>query len=163
MKNWMEIFLSPPLAFLVFLAIFWGSTYVALGYPLPGSIPLSYAAISFLSIGYFFVTKKFAFFRFSALMRSDRPAPRIAREKCTDLLEVPGRELPDEGGSRLVHGNRIDRHLQRTHPATHPQALPGGRAGNQRQHDQQNQDSPVTRHDTLSAHCGAVSSWIRPQ
>lgn len=53
---------------IAFLAIFWGSTYVALGYPLPGSIPLSYAAISFLSIGYFFVTKKFAFFRFSQLL-----------------------------------------------------------------------------------------------
>ena len=53
---------------IAFLAIFWGSTYVALGYPLSGSIPLSYAAISFLSIGYFFATKKFAFFRFSQLL-----------------------------------------------------------------------------------------------
>jgi diguanylate cyclase (GGDEF)-like protein len=50
------------------LAIFWGSGYVILGYPLSGSIPLSYAAISFLSIGYFFATKKFAFFRFSQLL-----------------------------------------------------------------------------------------------
>lgn len=53
---------------IAFLAIFWGSTYIALGYPLSGSIPLSYAAISFLSIGYFFATKKFAFFRFSQLL-----------------------------------------------------------------------------------------------
>lgn len=53
---------------IAFLAIFWGSTYVALGYPLSGSIPLSYAGISFLSIGYFFATKKFAFFRFSQLL-----------------------------------------------------------------------------------------------
>lgn len=53
---------------IAFLAIFWGSTYVALGYPLSGGIPLSYAAISFLSIGYFFATKKFAFFRFSQLL-----------------------------------------------------------------------------------------------
>lgn len=50
------------------LAIFWGSLYVLSGYPYSGAIPLAYAAISFASIGYFFKTKKFAFFRFSQLL-----------------------------------------------------------------------------------------------
>lgn len=50
------------------LAIFWGTLYVATGYPYSGVIPLSYAVISFLSIAYFFKTKRFEFFRFSQLL-----------------------------------------------------------------------------------------------
>lgn len=50
------------------LAIFWGSFYVFLGFPYTGLIPLSYSIISFLSIGYFFATKKFVFFRTSQLL-----------------------------------------------------------------------------------------------
>lgn len=53
---------------IAFLAIFWGSAYVLLGRPLSGAIPLGYALISFLSIGYFFRTKRFAFFRFSQIL-----------------------------------------------------------------------------------------------
>lgn len=50
------------------LAIFWGSLYVVIGYPLSGAIPLSYALISFISIGFFFKTKRFFFFRFSQFL-----------------------------------------------------------------------------------------------
>ena len=50
------------------LAIFWGTLYVASGYLLSGVIPLSYAVISFLSIAYFFKTRRFEFFRFSQLL-----------------------------------------------------------------------------------------------
>ena len=50
------------------LAIFWGSLYIASGYPYSGAIPLSYAFISFLSIAYFFKAKRFEFFRFSQLL-----------------------------------------------------------------------------------------------
>ncbi len=50
------------------LAVFWGSAYVWLGKPLSGAIPLAYAIISFVSIGYYFFTKRFAFFRFSQLL-----------------------------------------------------------------------------------------------
>lgn len=53
---------------IAFLAIFWGSLYVALGYPLSGAIPLGYAVISFASILYFFTTKRFIFFRSSQLL-----------------------------------------------------------------------------------------------
>ena len=53
---------------IAFLAIFWGSTYVWLGYPWSGVIPLSYAVISLLSIAYFFISKHFEFFRFSQLL-----------------------------------------------------------------------------------------------
>lgn len=53
---------------IAFLAIFWGSLYVLLGYPVSGAIPLGYAAISFASILYFFRTKRFGFFRFSQLL-----------------------------------------------------------------------------------------------
>lgn len=55
-------------AIIAFLAIFWGSAYVVLGKPFSGAIPLSYAVISFLSIGYYFLTKRFEFFRFSQLL-----------------------------------------------------------------------------------------------
>ena len=54
-------------AIIAFLAIFWGSSYVLIGRPWSGAIPLGYAVISFTSIGYFFLTKQFRFFRFSQL------------------------------------------------------------------------------------------------
>jgi diguanylate cyclase (GGDEF)-like protein len=50
------------------LAVFWGGLYVASGYPVSGAIPLGYAVISFISIGYYFATKSFTFFRFSQLL-----------------------------------------------------------------------------------------------
>ena len=53
---------------IAFLAIFWGSLYVYIGYPLSGAIPLSYAVISFISIKFFFITKRFEFFRFSQFL-----------------------------------------------------------------------------------------------
>jgi diguanylate cyclase (GGDEF)-like protein len=53
---------------IAFLAIFWGSTYALLGKPYSGAIPGGYAIISFLSIGYYFVTRRFEFFRFSQLL-----------------------------------------------------------------------------------------------
>lgn len=53
---------------IAFLAIFWGSTYALLGKPYSGAIPGGYAVISFLSISYFFATKRFEFFRFSQLL-----------------------------------------------------------------------------------------------
>ena len=49
------------------LAVLWGTLYICSGYPYSGAIPLTYAAISFLSIARFFKTKKFAAFRFSQL------------------------------------------------------------------------------------------------
>lgn len=53
---------------IAFLAIFWGLLYIVSGYPFSGSIPLTYAVISFISIAHFFVTKRFSFFRSSQLM-----------------------------------------------------------------------------------------------
>ncbi len=53
---------------IAFLAIFWGSAYVTLGYPISGAIPLSYSIISFTNISYFFISKRFAFFRFTQLL-----------------------------------------------------------------------------------------------
>lgn len=50
------------------LAIFWGLLYIWSGYPFSGSIPLTYAVISLLSIGHFFATKRFSFFRSSQFM-----------------------------------------------------------------------------------------------
>lgn len=52
---------------IAFLAIFWGSLYVYVGYPMSGAIPLGYSAVSALSIVFFFITKQFVFFRFSQL------------------------------------------------------------------------------------------------
>lgn len=52
---------------IAFLAIFWGSLYVYIGYPMSGAIPLGYSAISFVSVVFFFITKQFRFFRFSQL------------------------------------------------------------------------------------------------
>jgi diguanylate cyclase (GGDEF)-like protein len=53
---------------IAFLAIFWGGLYIYVGYPLSGAIPLSYAAISFVSIIFFFITKQFVFFRSSQFL-----------------------------------------------------------------------------------------------
>ncbi len=50
------------------LAILWGSLYFLIGYRLSGAIPLAYSVVSFISIAYFFATKRFAFFRFSQLL-----------------------------------------------------------------------------------------------
>lgn len=61
-------------AILVFLAsiyffagILWGISYLALGLPLAGSIPLAYSVLSGVSLIYFFRTKRYALFRFSQL------------------------------------------------------------------------------------------------
>ena len=51
----------------VFLATGWGIGYVVFGEPLAGSIPLSYAFISLLSIIHFGLTRQYRFFRFSQL------------------------------------------------------------------------------------------------
>lgn len=53
---------------IAFLAIFWSSLYIFIGYPYSGAIPLGYAVISFVSIVVFFITKRFEFFRFSQLL-----------------------------------------------------------------------------------------------
>lgn len=53
---------------IAFLAIFWSSLYIFVGYPYSGAIPLAYAVISCISIMVFFITKKFEFFRFSQLL-----------------------------------------------------------------------------------------------
>ncbi len=50
------------------LALFWGLTYVLLGYPFAGAIPLSYSAITAFSIGLYFRFKRFELFRFSQLL-----------------------------------------------------------------------------------------------
>ena len=51
-----------------FLAVFWGSTYAILGYPIAGSIPLSYSIITLVSIVVYFRYKHFESFRFSQLL-----------------------------------------------------------------------------------------------
>jgi len=53
---------------IAFLAIFWGLSYIALGYLVSGAIPLSYACISFLGISYFLISRRFIFFRFTQLL-----------------------------------------------------------------------------------------------
>src|SRR5258708_26468279 len=45
----------------------WGIMYILFGEPLPGLIPLSYAAISLLSILYFGWTRQYRLFRLSQL------------------------------------------------------------------------------------------------
>ena len=45
----------------------WGLMYFAFGEPLAGAIPLSYAAISLLSVVVFSLTRRYQFFRFSQL------------------------------------------------------------------------------------------------
>ncbi len=54
--------------FIAVLAVGWGTLYVLGGYPVAGLIPLSYALISFLSMGDYFLRKHFAFFRDSQLL-----------------------------------------------------------------------------------------------
>ena len=54
--------------FIAVLAVGWGTLYLLAGYPVSGAIPLSYALISFLSMGDYFVRKHFAFFRDSQLL-----------------------------------------------------------------------------------------------
>ena len=49
------------------LATMWGIGYVIFGEPLAGSIPLSYAFVSLLSIIHFGLTRQYRFFRFSQL------------------------------------------------------------------------------------------------
>lgn len=53
---------------IAFLAIFWGLLYIKIGYPVSGAIPLSYSAISFVSIAFFLKTKHFVFFRFTQFL-----------------------------------------------------------------------------------------------
>ena len=50
------------------LGIFWGSTYFFLGRPLPGSLPLGYAAMSAGSLVYYLVSKRYKFFCRSQLI-----------------------------------------------------------------------------------------------
>jgi guanylate cyclase len=50
-----------------FAGAIWGLTYILLGEPLAGIIPLSYAVISMLSIVHFGLTCRYHFFRFSQL------------------------------------------------------------------------------------------------
>ena len=50
-----------------FAGAIWGLTYILLGEPLAGAIPLSYAVISLLSIIHFGLTHRYHFFRFSQL------------------------------------------------------------------------------------------------
>ena len=54
----------------MFLATGWGIIYVSFGEPLAGSIPLSYAFVSLLSIIHFGLTRQYRFFRFSQLTLS---------------------------------------------------------------------------------------------
>ncbi len=51
-----------------FAGLVWGSIYILFGEPLAGMIPLSYSAISLLSIIHFGRTRRYQFFRFSQLM-----------------------------------------------------------------------------------------------
>jgi len=62
-------------AILTFLAsiyciagILWGIAYLALGLPIPGSIPLVYTVVSGASLYVFFLTKRYVFFRFIQLL-----------------------------------------------------------------------------------------------
>ena len=52
----------------VFAGAAWGIMYILFGEPLAGMIPLSYTAISLLSILHFGLTRRYYFFRFSQLM-----------------------------------------------------------------------------------------------
>src|SRR4030065_498267 len=49
----------------------------------------------------------------------------------SDLLKFTFLESSAEFNTRLVHGKGIDRHHERTRPATHPQAFESRYAGNQ--------------------------------
>jgi guanylate cyclase len=46
----------------------WGSLYILFGEPVAGAIPLSYAVVSFLSLIFFGLTRRYHFFRFSQLL-----------------------------------------------------------------------------------------------
>lgn len=48
--------------------VFWGAIYIALGEPLAGSIPLSYSAVSLLSVTFFGLTRRYRLFCFSQLL-----------------------------------------------------------------------------------------------
>jgi guanylate cyclase len=48
--------------------LLWGAAYLAFGESLSGSIPLSYALISSLSVALFAFTRRYHFFRFSQLL-----------------------------------------------------------------------------------------------
>jgi guanylate cyclase len=50
------------------LSIVWGSIYLAFGERLAASIPLSYTALSYLSIAFFARTRRYEFFRASQLL-----------------------------------------------------------------------------------------------
>lgn len=52
----------------VFAGIAWGLMYILFNEPLAGMIPLSYSAISLLSIIHFGLTRRYHFFRFSQLI-----------------------------------------------------------------------------------------------
>jgi len=51
-----------------FAGAIWGLTYILLGEPIAGTIPVSYAVISLLSIVHFGWTRRYHFFRFSQLV-----------------------------------------------------------------------------------------------
>src|SRR5690606_34049526 len=50
------------------LGLLWGLIYVYIGAVQAGSIPIMYAAFSFASIGYYALTGRYQFFRFSQLL-----------------------------------------------------------------------------------------------
>jgi len=49
------------------LGYLWGGLYFMFDEPMAGSIPLTYAVLSYISIGYFVLTRRYKFFRFSQL------------------------------------------------------------------------------------------------
>lgn len=53
---------------LVLVGLLWGGIYVAFNEPLAGSVPISYAVVSFLSIFIFSLTHRYRLFRFSQLL-----------------------------------------------------------------------------------------------
>ena len=55
----------------VFTAAAWGSMYYAFDEPLAGSIPLTYALFSLLSVIHFGVTRQYHFFRFLIVISSN--------------------------------------------------------------------------------------------
>lgn len=54
-------------ALVMALAPFWGLIYFMLGHPVSASIPLGYSLVSALTLGSFYLTKRFRFFRASQL------------------------------------------------------------------------------------------------
>ncbi len=53
---------------IIVAAVLWGVAYMALGEPLAGLIPMSYAVVSTLSVIVFALTQRYHFFRFSQLL-----------------------------------------------------------------------------------------------